>query len=357
VKAEVGRLDDFSSDSPPTTPAGLTAALYEAGTLRHGAVVSVAISKRLETMISHLWFLDVDYSTDSSPKLPNCLLLKWALKESAAPEQGDPEVVFYRELAPSLPSPPVVRCLATAPPTSKERWLLIEDLRSTHTNPPWPERPSENHVHEAVATLAQVHARWWDSPALGSTVGALHTETALRSMVAGFRDHLPGLFEDLGDDLPPADRSVLEEAFNSSLRPWLRLLDQRALTVIHGDAHTWNFLFPRSGQRETYLIDWQLWHLDIGARDLAFMIGLHWDRIACEKLEAPLLRFYHEELNRTGINDYSFDDLLLDYRRCLVRNLTFPVLFWSRKLPRESWRNRLNHALAAYRDHDCSEVL
>lgn len=344
-------------DSPPTTPSELTSAFYDSGTLQHGTIVNVTITKRIETMISNLWFLEVVYSSDSSPTLPDRLLLKWALKESAAPERGDPEVVFYRELAPSLPSPPVVRCLATAPPASKERWLIIEDLRSSHTNPDWPERPADKLVRDAVAVLAQVHARWWDAPALGSTVGALHTETALRTMVDGFRSHLPGFFNDLGDDLRRSDRLVLEQVFNSSLRPWLRLLDQRALTVIHGDAHTWNFLYPHSGQGRTYIIDWQLWHLDIGARDLAFMIALHWDRVARQQLELPLLHFYHEELIRAGISTYSFDDLLLDYRRCLVRNLTFPILFWSRGLPRESWLNRLDYALAAFRDHDCAEVL
>ena len=235
-------------DSPPTTPADLTAALYDAGTLRQGAIVKVTVAKQIKTEISNLWFLEVVYSAGSSPKLPERLLLKWALKESAAPERGDPEVVFYRELAPSLPSPPIVKCLATAPPTSKERWLIIEDLRSSHMNPPWPERPSDKLVHDAVATLAQVHAHWWDAPTLGSTIGLLHTETALRTMVAGFRDLLPGFVDDLGEDLPLSDRLVLEKVFNSSLRPWLRLLDQRALTVIHGDAHTWNFLFPRSGK-------------------------------------------------------------------------------------------------------------
>jgi thiamine kinase-like enzyme len=132
-----------------------------------------------------------------------------------------------------------------------------------------------------VAVLARIHARWWESPALGS-IGALHTETQLRTMVHGFRDQLPAVFHDLGDDLPLCDRQVLELAFNSSLRPWLRLVDPRALTVIHGDAHTWNFLFPRTGQGIPYLIDWQVWHLDVGARDLAFMIALHWDRTTRE---------------------------------------------------------------------------
>ena len=343
--------------TPPTTPDELTAALYAAGTLQNGAVLSVKITERLETVISNLWFLEVVYSADASPELPVYLLLKWAHEKSAAPEGGDPEVVFYRELATTLPSPPMVSCLATAPRSSEQRWLLIEDLRSSHTNPPWPERPTDKHLHDAVAVLARIHAHWWESPSLGSTVGNLHTETALRTMVHGFRDHLPRFFDDLGDDLPHSDRRVLESAFNSTLHPWLRLVDQRALTVIHGDAHTWNFLFPRSGDSEPYLIDWQVWHVDIGARDLAFMITLHWDRTTRQQLELPLLHSYHDELISAGINNYSFEDLLIDYRRCAVRNLTFPILFWSRGLPREAWRNRLDFALAAYRDLNASELL
>ncbi len=347
----------LTADSPPTTPLALSSAFRAAGTLQQGDVRSVEITERIQTPISNLWFLQVAYAAGSYPELPSRLLLKWALKESAAPEQGDPEVVFYRELAPVLSSPPIVRCLATAPPSSKERWLIIEDLRSSHTNPPWPQRPTNKQLHEAVAVLARIHAYWWESPELGSTVGTLPTETGLRTMVHGYRDHLPAFFEELGDDLPPADRLVLEAAFNSSLKPWLRLVDRRALTVTHGDAHTWNFLFHRSGQGEPYLIDWQVWHLDVGARDLAFMIALHWERAARQKLELPLLHSYHEELIGAGISNYSFDDLLLDYRRCAVRNLTFPIIFWLKGFPRESWRHRLDYALAAYRDLDGAELL
>ncbi|HEU4433978.1 MAG TPA: aminoglycoside phosphotransferase family protein [Pyrinomonadaceae bacterium] len=344
-------------NSLPTTPRELTSALYAAGSLREGSILSVAITKQIETPISHLWFLEVVYAPGSAPTLPDRLLLKWAIEESPAPERGEPEIVFYRQLAPALPSPPMIRCLATATPASKEQWLILEDLRSSHTNPPWPERPSDKAVYDAVAVLAQLHARWWEAPALGSTVGHWHTETALRTMVHGFRDHLPGFFADLGDDLPLADRGVLETAFNSSLRPWLRLLDRRALTVVHGDAHTWNFLFPRAGDGVPYIFDWQLWHLDVAAKDLAFMIGLHWDRSTRQQLELPLLHFYHEELIRAGIDTYSFDDLMLDYRRCLVRNLTFPIILWSRGNSRESWRRRLDHALAAYRDLNAAELL
>jgi len=40
-----------------------------------------------------------------------------------------------------------------------------------------------------------------------------------------------------------------------------------------------------------------------------------------------------------------------------VRNLTIPIIFWARGMPREGWRHRLDCALAAYRDLDGSELL
>jgi aminoglycoside phosphotransferase (APT) family kinase protein len=344
-------------DSLPTTPFELSSVLHGANALQQGEVLSVAITEQIQAMVSNLWFLEVDYAAGSSPKLPNRLLLKWPLDDSPAPERGAAEVVFYRELAPALPSPPMVHCLATAPPASKQQWLILEDLRSSHSNPPWPERPADQSMHDAVAVLARIHAHWWEAPALGSAVGTLHTETKLRTMVQSFSDQIPAFFDDLAEDLPIADRLVLEAAFNSSHKPWLRLLDQQALTVTHGDAHTWNFLFPRSGQGMPYLIDWQVWHLDVGPRDLAFLIALHCDRTARQQIELPLLHSYHEELLNSGISNYSFDDLLLDYRRCLVRNLTFPIILWSRGLPREAWRHRLDCALAAFRDLDAAELL
>lgn len=95
----------------------------------------------------------------------------------------------------------------------------------------------------------------------------------------------------------------------------MRLTDRRALTIIHGDAHSWNFLFPRSGSGPAYLIDWQLWHVDVGARDLAFFMALHWYPNRRRELEASLIERYHEALLAYGIANYSLDDLWLDYRR------------------------------------------
>ena len=86
-------------------------------------------------------------------------------------------------------------------------------------------------------------------------------------------------------------------------------------------------------------------------------MALHWYPSRRRELERPLLRHYHERLQSHGLNDYSFDELVLDYRRAAVRNLTIPILFWSRGMKPEGWWHRLECALAAYRDLDCDELL
>jgi len=330
--------------------------LREAGALSQGAVTSLDITHRLQTTVSNLAFATVSYS-QHAPQLPTSVMVKWPLESTPAPDKGLPELKFYRELAPDLGSPPIVHCVAAAPSSTGPQWLVLEDLRSTHTNPPWPDPPSRLEAEGAVSALAHVHAHWWEAPTLGTNVGALHTHASLVGMVDGIGSQLPSFLEALGDTLPPQDHRLLETVFGSSLAPWLRLIDSRALTVTHGDAHTWNFLFPRSGTGLPYLVDWQLWHVDVGARDLAFMIALHWSSTLRQDAEHPLLRLYHHRLGACGVTDYSFEELWLDYRRCVVRNLTFPIILWRRGLPAEAWRHRLECAIAAYRDLDGDEFL
>jgi hypothetical protein len=176
-------------------------------------------------------------------------------------------------------------------------------------------------------------------------------------MVGGIAGNIAGFFDALGDALGLDARRTYERVFSSALQPWMRLTDPRALTIVHGDAHAWNFLFPRSGVGPAFIVDWQLWHVDVGARDLAFMIALHWYPRRRRELELTLLRHYYEALLTRGVGSYSFDELWLDYRRCAVRNLTLPIIFWSRGMNPEGWWHRLECALAAYRDLDCDELL
>lgn len=327
----------------PLTPEKLTHWLDQ-------PVTDLRIELELDTTISKLVFLTATYSAEAPADLPRRLVVK------SPHSVENSEVKFYRQLAPVMETPPIVRCLAAI-----EDWdrgtVVLEDLRATHDHPPWPLPPSRSHCELAVEALARVHAQWWESPKLGHEIGKPHSTESLTTMVQGIAAHLPSFFDALGDALTPEARNIYERVFSSSLKPWLRLTNQRALTIIHGDAHTWNFLFPRAGNGPAFLFDWQLWHVDVGARDLAFLMALHWYPSRRRDLERPLLRHYHEFLIKLGRTDYSFDELWLDYRRCAVRNLTIPIIFWSRGMKPEGWWHRLECAVAAYHDLECDELL
>jgi hypothetical protein len=49
-------------NSPPVTPPELTRVLRDAGTLEGGAVVNAAITERIKTTVSNLWFVEATYS-------------------------------------------------------------------------------------------------------------------------------------------------------------------------------------------------------------------------------------------------------------------------------------------------------
>jgi hypothetical protein len=338
------------------TPSTLSRWLRGSGALSHGGVTNLHVDLETETTISKLVFVTATYSVDAPLDLPRHLLVKSPLVRSS--DTANSEVQFYRELAPTLGTPPLVRCLAAIEDSQDDAGIIVlEDLRAGHDHPPWPIPPSRKQCEMALDALVRVHSQWWESPNLGSSVGQLHTPESLTSMVHGVAKHLPAFFDTFGDALTADVRHSYERVFSSSLQPWMRLTEPRALTVIHGDAHSWNFLFPRSGEGAAFLIDWQLWHVDIGSRDLAFFMALHWYPSRRRELEQPLIRYYHDGLQKYGVENYSFEELWLDYRRCVVRNLTIPIIFWSRGMKPEGWWHRLECALAAYRDLACDELL
>ena len=340
------------------TAATLSRWLRSSGALPRGEVSDLSIDLEHKTHISNLIFLTATYTPDAPTNLPNRLVVKTSLVQPSGVNYNSTELQFYRDLAPILRSPPVVRCLAAIENENGfPGALVLEDLRATHDNPPWPITLSRLECEMAIDTLVHVHATSWESTTLGKTIGELHTEQSLTSMVKGITTHLPGFMDAIGNSLTADGRLIYEQVFTSSLKPWLRLTDPRALTNIHGDAHTWNFLFPRSGSGKAFLIDWQLCHVDVGARDLAFFMALHWRPGRRRELETPLIQRYHKALLAHGITNYSYDELWLDYRRCVERNLTFPIIVWSRGGKPEAWWNRLECALAAYRDLACDELL
>jgi hypothetical protein len=339
-----------------------TDGLADAIGLNRGDIASVRVTSIASSERTSLTFLEVEYA--GAVSLPTRLLLKQKppTAPGAKPARAQ-EVDFYTRVAPALPSPPVVRCLAArAPSAASSGYVVMEDLRATHIEP----MDDEIDVGPAVDALARIHAAGWESPERSTWPRGNPTAQAINAATCRIAEQLPAFFDAAGDALREDERRLYERVFSSSSssasssasaapRPWLRLLDGHALTLIHGDAHIGNCLFPRDPDGDAYLIDWDRWQADVGARDLAFMM-LQWPPDKRRRLEQTLLRRYFARIEALGVRGYGWDDLWTDYRSCWIRNLTIPVTRHAEGRFEES-RAALTCVIAAVVDLDGEEIL
>ena len=338
------------------TPEWLTEVLRRAGRLARGGVAAVRVAATSTLLVSEVARLEVTYTRDATRDAPASLFLKLS-RPGVANNLGRAEVEFYGSVVPEMKDPPVPLCFDAAfDPATGLSHLLLEDLTGTHFQPTPPQPPSDTHCEQAVEALAEVHAHWWEQARLGAGVGELLSEDEVLAVARGAAESFEKFADFLGDGLSRARRALYEKVIACFPAPWRRLSSAKGLTLTHGDAHTWNFMYPRAEGR-TLLIDWQLWHTHVGPRDLAFMMALHWERERRERLEEKLLRRYHEALSSRGVVSYTWEQCLTDYRWAALRNLFIPAWQWAGGMPEQVWRPNAERAISAFEDLRCAELI
>lgn len=340
------------------TPAWLDGVLRRAGALDRGEVVRVEAAAARSLLISNVCRLEAVYSDGADEASPRRLFLKWS-KPSLEARSSRNEVEFYNSVARDAPGPPLIRCYDAAfDEETGASHLLLEDLSETHTQTVSPLPPAVKDCELAVECLAQFHARWWEHPRLGADVGRLTTAEEYEELGRLLEKHLAGFLDFLGDRLPAKRRAIYRKVLAGSMYPWRRMLRREGLTVSHGDAHWWNFLYPRGGTAGgARVFDWHLWHVDVPTKDLAYMIALNWYPSRRAALEERLLRRYHAGLVAGGVGGYGWEDCWLEYRRMVVRELFVPVWQWSSGMQPGVWWPGLERIWMAFEDLGCEEFL
>jgi hypothetical protein len=164
------------TQSSDITPAVLTDILIQCGVLRSGAVTAVTLEMESshKGFISNVATFHVTYSHDAGINAPQRLFLK-ITKPDLHPEYrqaGQHEVTFYTTILPAAHDLPIARCYFAAwDETNRHAALLLADLSQSHMQRPSPLPPGPHQCQHIVASLAQIHAHWWNHPQLGKTIG------------------------------------------------------------------------------------------------------------------------------------------------------------------------------------------
>lgn len=344
-------------------PDWLTGTLATNGHLTAGRVESVKHVVLKTSKFLDVVRLQVGYSADASCESravpPTKLILKFGKPDREIKRSlifAHREFEFYNSITRSMDSPPTARCYdATFEPQSGGFHFLLEDLSATHTHVGNPLPPSVLECEQIVECLARFHAAWWNDSRIGTEIGRPYGEERSSKRMVNIQRRTDRFLRLLGDRISPARRVALLD--QCALYP--RLLERQGaghLTIIHGDAHSQNFLIA-AGRSDCRIIDWEDWELAPPTDDLAYMIAVRWFAERRERVEQDLLRRYHCVLIAAGVRDYSWDAFWSDYRLSVVKHLCTPTYQWVTGVPAATWWNNLERILMSYEDLACAQII
>ena len=351
----------MTSVPPHAAPERLTAVLRRAGVLDRSEVVDVAVETSRDTLISRIARVRITYG-DGQGHGPSHVFFK--SQREGIDEQwrklGRKEVTFYSLVAAATPTGLLPRCYDAVVEPDGLWHLLLEDLTASHEAlTEWPLPPPIDKLDAVVAAHARFHAAWWDHERLGVSVGAFSDESGgLDRFLAAFPKDFAVFADRLGDRLSAERRRIYERLIAAAPGLLDRYRSHRNLSLVHGDAHVWNALLPRSGGLDDVkLIDWDGWRVDTASDDLAYMLALQFHADWRRQYERESLRRYHDVLVACGVSGYSFDALWEDYRNSVLWQIATPVWQANHALLPVIWWNNLERIMSAVHDLGCLELL
>ncbi len=302
------------------TPEWLTSVLRHRGALTRGAVTSFEVSAGQGNWSSNVTLV-VNYSHDAHGSLPRRLFLKMV---NAAPDDesfDESEVNYYTRDYVDVKGPPLLRCYHAVYSADIQRYhILMDDVSETHIRAAEKE-PTLDYGLALAEALAILHARWWGAERLVEAGAPIHSANHIRHFVALAEAGVDPMLSRFSSELEPHWPEIIRELYARHPAAMIkRIRDPNGFTLIHGDAGHNNILIPRHDDRPLYLIDRQpfAWSLTtwLGVYDLIYALVLDWPTDRRRQCEIPILAHYHTHLIENGVRDYSWAQLLDDYRLC-----------------------------------------
>ena len=311
-------------------------------------------------LLGRLLRIELEYDAPA-PSAPASIIVKLHPAEEDlrrfVTEANLTEVRFYEEIAHTseLRTP---RCyFSDIDESTGESVLMLEDLagfRSVDEIPGCTLAETERITRD----LARFHARWWSNPKLGEFQWLRPFDESFSVELVGtpaseFDGPLPDSVRAVGTRI----RESYMELFHENSRP--------PRTIALNDIKARHVLFvPGSEDLDFAVIDFQMVVQGRGVLDLARLFGGSLDTELRRGSELDLLTMYHELLRSYGVEDYSFDDCLTDYRRGHLQNLTDLMAVEAQGLQQRGGDRavqiqavQLDRYAAAIVDLDCGDLL
>jgi aminoglycoside phosphotransferase (APT) family kinase protein len=265
---------------------------------------------------------------DPAVGLPEQMFLKRNLERFTFPtEMYTTEVRIYRDVLPHLRIEQPAVYAIEAVEDDVRFVILMEDLTTRpgarvgfvldHTSP--------DEVEGLLATLAHLHAAWWDGERLSTQLPWLRPPTQNAAMRFWLeigprltRNHLAS-----GHRAALVDTQRWSEASVWPAFERLLIADEHGPhTLVHGDVHASNVYYVPDGPGG--LLDWQLALRGCWALDVTYLLTSALTVEDRRGHERDMLRGYLERLRSLGVEPPPLDEAWLRYRQ----NALYGVMMW-----------------------------
>ncbi|GJM14878.1 MAG: hypothetical protein DHS20C13_02050 [Thermodesulfobacteriota bacterium] len=305
----------------------ITHALKESGYLKHFSIKS--IDKKIlgegKGLLSSVVRVGIEYD-EQEENAPSSVVVK------IEPEEGDfvdynnefssfqREIKFYREVAANVPIRlPKFYYAVDDPPAYS---LVLEDL-SHFSSGDQVVGMHKGQVVSVVEQLARLQSAYWNNEALSE----LSWMPRMNGVSLNFAENWPSFVENYGPFLDSKAIKLGEKL--SNFIDWKNNeIEKRPHTIVHADLREDNLMFgPPGSEDATIILDWQLTIRNIGAADVARLIG--GSEIPKERKghQFEILKKWHDTLIEHGVANYSWDDAVYDFRLGTLSYLCYPVHF------------------------------
>ena len=264
-------------------------------------------------------FLDVEWD-QNGPDLPTRLIAKYTSQNPQVIaeivnvfDQYRRETGFYRDF--EAPGIDVAACFFQCHQPDQQAFVLILEDLGPSESPSW--AISESQVTFALAQLPKLHARWWNQALLREKdYFVQYDDPAFFALGFGAAAQI---VEQLGTwfDAPDFTQELMPMVAKK-LSALQALYANRPFTLVHGDYHAKQLFFPSAAGGRFAVIDWQFPFIAQGAWDFARLLTLGLATVDRRARETSLLDQYHQGLVDGGVEDYTLDDLTLDFQLGLI---------------------------------------
>ena len=317
----------FPSSIATINPGWLTQVLKKNGCITDSRVTAIVV----KTIGAEFGFLDslarVSLTYNQRERsAPHSLVIKVSSSEPTYLRIGnyyhayEREFHFYESVAPHSPIR-LPRCFGReVDPETNVHLLVLEDLGSLSIGDQV-KGLTPAQAEASVHTIGQLQAAWWESTRFDS----LPWMPRRNIQVSRYRAAWPRFREAFGHHLS-ASAIALGDHLDIHLEALLLAVEQQPHTIVHSDFRADNLLFDKpSHPQPVVILDWQLAIRGKGALDVARLLcgSMHSsDRSA---YEMAFLKRWHNTLQLGGVQGYSLNRAIEDYKTSALICLYYPV--------------------------------